>query len=301
MIALSTEELNASRSVWPRRRGSTETRLDELVRIFNKNLKPADLGLETQVVTRATAADLKMALRDPQTTALFWLSHASPTHLLGGLSAQGVIPDHEGVNVSSLFKKIHPNVKWVGLVGCYTNTIINEYKEEGFYKTNPSLQINGYDGIVFPSPGLSSSVWKAHSHLRSSKEKWPRLTCEEQQEDENDNKGFFLTVSRLDSEHRSDVLISINGHFLDFLTQAEENIEFWVPDSVPIRKIEVIQANLEINLPPLELLSIKSMYGSVKWKALSYRDAPLGKTRHLYQIPHTDDIVLMEKPSCLWE
>ena len=138
MIALDKEELNAGRSAWSRgRRWLAETRFDELVRIFNETLKPADLGLEAQVVTEATAADLKMALRDPQTTALFWVSHASPTDSVGGLSMQGVIPDHEGANVSSLFKKIHPNVKWVGLIGCYTNTIINEYKEDGLYQANP--------------------------------------------------------------------------------------------------------------------------------------------------------------------
>ena len=146
-----------------------------------------------------------------------------------------------------------------------------------------------------PLSGLLSSMQKAYSHIRSSKEKWPIWTCEEQQEDENDSKGFFLTVSRLDSEYRSDVLISVNGYFLDFLTQDEENVEFWVPYFVPIKKIEVIQTSLKTILPPLELFNIKSRYGSVKWEALSYKGAPLGKTRNLYQIPHTDDIVLMEK------
>ena len=160
MIAQDLDELNESRS-WYRKK--SETGLDELVRIFTERMKP--LGFETKVITNASALDLSTALQSPTTGALFWVGHASRNINSEGLSFRGVVVDAGGNDVSRLFRKVHENIRWIGLVGCNAKSIIDEFRSQGSYRNNPILNIDSPDGLVLASKGLVESTTRAYSTL----------------------------------------------------------------------------------------------------------------------------------------
>ncbi len=104
---------------------------------------------DLQLVSSADQGDLSQALLDPHTVALFWISHAgrseealekSPmTHPTNTLTstltlsrplASGVQPadgfailDIRGYDVTPIFSKIHPNMRFLAIISCFSDEI----------------------------------------------------------------------------------------------------------------------------------------------------------------------------------
>ena len=302
MFTLSAEEINSDTSWFPWiLNEKSETRFDKIVRIFKEQIKPRELYIKVKLVTEATAVDLRDSLTDPSTVALFWIGHASPTINLVGFSLQGVVLDYNGSNVADIFKNIHPNVRWVSIIGCYSERMIEEYKRDGFYKFNPLLEINGYDGIAVLSYVLPDFTKRAHSFLRN--EELDYFICDWEQEIKQtyDLSGFFIRVSRMPSWSRSNIVITVNKHYLGFLSKDEESVQIWVPDEISTKMIEAVQVDLSIHQLLLEKLKIESVDRSHQWEVMSNKyGVPYGKDRNVYRISSTEEIVRTNKPSdCL--
>jgi hypothetical protein len=77
---------------------------------------------------RADQEDLFKSLNDPQTHAIFWLSHGgySKSHNSKGIKATPMLLDYQKDNVAKVFQKIHPHVKFVGVIGCNSEQILSD-------------------------------------------------------------------------------------------------------------------------------------------------------------------------------
>lgn len=106
-----------------------------LERKFRRNF-PED---NIKVVHHARQEDLYAELNDPQNTALFWLSHSS-SHTSNPVVGN-LIVDSARANVLPVFQKIHPNMRWVGIIGCKARPLAKKLEREGlggqrFYAQN---------------------------------------------------------------------------------------------------------------------------------------------------------------------
>ena len=280
MIALDIDELNNSNSWYLHR--DDETRVDELIRIFKSRMSP--LELETRVVTNASARDLRRVLKSPLTTAVFWVGHATSGDANSALSLNNIVVDYYGVNVADLFKDIHSNVRWIGLVGCNTKGIVQENKKLGFYRFNPLLHIDSFDSYAVASRDLNSSASQAYLYLATIKRRYPKPICDWQQKVSSSTLlGQLLKIEREDSEQRSNIRISINEVLLGFLSKEDDQALLWIPNGLNIEKIEVVQMELEADTPALEALRITNENRDLVWSPISRQDGTRwGKTRNLY-------------------
>ena len=73
LIAVSEDEVNASRSFYFRRWGESGT--EEFERIFNSRMQ--SLSLQPIIKYSAKASDLSQALTHPNNAAVFWLGHSN--------------------------------------------------------------------------------------------------------------------------------------------------------------------------------------------------------------------------------
>lgn len=68
-------------------------------------------------------------LNSPLTTAVFWISHgayikeASNSRTMG---AKPMLLDFKKDNIAEIFKLIHPNISYIGVIGCNSSQILNE-------------------------------------------------------------------------------------------------------------------------------------------------------------------------------
>lgn len=82
-------------------------------------------GFKIYIIHRADAQKLYSVLNNPNTHAVFWLSHGGANgQSAGGMQASAVLLDYNGDNVAKVFQKIHPNIKFVGIMGCNSSIIM---------------------------------------------------------------------------------------------------------------------------------------------------------------------------------
>jgi hypothetical protein len=116
-------------------------------------------GYVIEVKHDATAYDLAQELESPENIAVFWVSHAASTS--GQSSALGLdnlIADEDGIDVSGVFQKVHPNLRWLGVVGCKAKPILDQYTQDGDYAGDPNLHIHSYSTVIDAEHGLIDSM-----------------------------------------------------------------------------------------------------------------------------------------------
>jgi hypothetical protein len=124
-----------------------------------------------------------------------------------------LIPDVDQINVLPLFQKSHPNVKWVGIIGCQSN---------GFIKTLKSINKNdpvfyASEGLVFPLSALKNAIQSYKSRSNQNKlERKKRLQCQTSYKE-----GHIISFVN-PSNHQS-VQIFRNGIFVTLLSPYLEN------------------------------------------------------------------------------
>jgi hypothetical protein len=129
-------------------RGNTN---DALEKIFRNRFEHSGYTLEVHHDVDATA--LWNVFHSPQNVAVFFVGHAAATRELGpggGLQGEGIIADRDGNNLKDVFKTIHPNLRYLAVVGCKAQAIFDQFKKEGAYKNNPYLKIFSFDHVVDP-------------------------------------------------------------------------------------------------------------------------------------------------------
>jgi hypothetical protein len=98
-------------------------------RFFLRETKDFAHEYVIKVQHQADQETLFYYLNHPETHALFWLSHGAfrPSRSNTGVRATPMLLDHQGDNVASVFRRIHPDVRFVGVIGCNTAQILDQH------------------------------------------------------------------------------------------------------------------------------------------------------------------------------
>jgi hypothetical protein len=101
-------------------------------RFFLKETKDFAQEYAIKVQHQADQETLFFYLNHPETHALFWLSHGAfqQTRSDVGVRAAPMLLDYQGDNVASIFRRIHPDVRFVGVIGCNTAQILEQLMQE---------------------------------------------------------------------------------------------------------------------------------------------------------------------------
>lgn len=119
---------------------------------FRKYFKNS--GYQMVFEHRASALTLEKYLTSADTLALFWISHARERI---GLTKE-VISDFWGNNIADVFQKIHPDVRFLGIVGCSAKAILEENFKNGYYKNNINLTTHSFFKSIRLNKGIKQSV-----------------------------------------------------------------------------------------------------------------------------------------------
>ncbi|GAB4021966.1 MAG: hypothetical protein Fur0010_25130 [Bdellovibrio sp.] len=111
---------------------------EKLEEIFKEKIDNKDI----EIIHFADQANLYATLHDPEVSALFWVSHSSNTKdsVESAISTASVM-DYRFRDVLPLFQDIPPNIKYLALVGCRSELIINELKKRNLFKANQSTKL----------------------------------------------------------------------------------------------------------------------------------------------------------------
>lgn len=97
---------------------------------------------EIEIIHLADQASLYEKLNDPTVSALFWVSHSSNTKdsTDTALSTASVL-DYQFRDVLPLFQKIPSHIKYLAMVGCRSELIINELKKRNLFDVTIETQL----------------------------------------------------------------------------------------------------------------------------------------------------------------
>ena len=318
LVALSKQQVDASRSWYFRKRG--ETGSEEIVRIFESRMQ--SLGFRTRVIYEATADELSAAVTAPTAQAVFWLGHSQQQATRDGLGVAPLIIDYAGNNVAALVQKIHPHIRWVGIVGCYSQPIVEEFKSQGAYTRNPLLMIHGADNREIAQKGLANSASQAVLALSTLKSRYPHRYCNESPIVAlRQGEGILLDIKRLQpivpsadsratkddfentaTDHHHDILyLYAEDLYLGMLASDQSEAQVWVTEHLDVSTIEIVRAG-QSDLPITEISILASLGESVTWEPVRMADGKaLGFNRTVYY-QRKEGLVLSDQPSnCLTE
>lgn len=116
--------------------------LDNIEFIFKKKISDILQWKEDEyilnIVHYATATDIRRALMSPDSVAVIYLSHAG--YSSQGMLESSIISDFELNDVKEAFYDVHPNLKFLGVIGCTSKEVFARLKNSG-YSLNSDLEI----------------------------------------------------------------------------------------------------------------------------------------------------------------
>lgn len=121
--------------------------ISHLEKKFNKVFRNS--GHELVIHHKADPKTLYQVMTSDKTEAVIWVSHAAGEHeLKPGFKAEDIILDNWGNDVKNFFTLVPPNLKFIGLVGCQAQRIIDGFRARGNYEAHPDLQIMSFEKKV---------------------------------------------------------------------------------------------------------------------------------------------------------
>jgi hypothetical protein len=294
-----------------------------LNKIFYKRFKKS--GLNIIIKEKVDQETLRKELLNPKNIAVFWVSHAKDNQdITSGVSSDAAIVDYYGVDVKDHFKNIHPNMRYVGLVGCNAKNLLQEYRDEGHYSNNKDLLIHSFDKKVDARIGLRKSIRKSAKQIGKLKKRLlatPRVIGYASVFDEfNDSKacmstqkGFKINVTRELKEDSPVVAIKAQDKILHVFPQGKagdiQNAEVYI--QAPLAEISrntfkiTVDTNLFSNMTKLYLGNFDfNADWNGDWKIFAKRNGiPLGVSKNLYrykgQTPTSEDLSEFRPYECL--
>ncbi len=114
-----------------------------------------DRGFKIRAVHEADQYDLWSALQDPTVVGVIWVSHGAGASGTGGIGSEGALVDYQAFNVLPALQGIHPNLRFLGVVGCKSQDALDAYlRNHGVYARNPNLVFRGFEDVVDARQGM---------------------------------------------------------------------------------------------------------------------------------------------------
>lgn len=111
---------------------------------------------------------LHEVLTSDKTEAVIWVSHAAADHeLKPGFKADEIVLDYWGNDVKNFFTLVPQNMKFLGLVGCQANLIVDGFRQRGNYDSVPNLEIMSFDKKVRMYDAFDKAIKAAVVYLNA--------------------------------------------------------------------------------------------------------------------------------------
>lgn len=138
---------------------------EKLEEIFKEKIDNKDI----EIVHFADQAKLYATLHDPEVSALFWVSHSSNTkESVDSAISTASVMDFRFRDVLPLFQVIPPNIKYLALVGCRSELIINELKKKNLFKADIGTKIFLEDKKVDARKSLKRAIKEFNDQKKPS-------------------------------------------------------------------------------------------------------------------------------------
>lgn len=252
----------------------------EIKRQFYKKLYGvANYGNELIYVNNASIHHLHKYLNDPETVALFWVSHGGHTKMRNsaGIGATSVLIDYQKVNVAKVFQNVHPNIKFLGILGCNSRQIVSKHLEQ-----REDL------GVYMPSYSVVAT-WSFRVALKKFKRHFWKYKYQYLNEDVLYD-GYPITISRSVTKDSRALMIFAGKNLIGVMPPLAANLSqtqtFYVPHSSEISKYD-----FKINIKSGLVTSNHDDFGDIEvthagnnyWKLFAKRDGtPFGVNQRLF-------------------
>jgi hypothetical protein len=121
-----------------------------------------DRGFRVRAVHEADQYDLWSTLQDPTVVGVVWVSHGAGAFSGAGVGSEGALVDYQAFNVLPALQGIHPNLRFLGVVGCKSQEALEAYlRNHGVYQRNPKLVFQGFEGTIDARQGLHTLMPQA--------------------------------------------------------------------------------------------------------------------------------------------
>ncbi len=136
---------------------------------FNKAFQNS--GHELVIHHKVDPKTLYQIMTSENTEAVIWVSHAAGEHdLKPGFKAEDIILDNWGNDVKNFFTLVPKNMKFIGLVGCQAQKIVDGFRQRGNYDAHPDLEILSFEKKVRLYSAFDKTVSAAALSLKTLKE-----------------------------------------------------------------------------------------------------------------------------------
>lgn len=245
--------------------------------IFNHRF--GDSGYQVRINQEADQSTLWKELHNPDNVAVFWLSHAGVgISNSAGIAAPNIIVDRDGYDLAPVFREIHPNIRYVGVIGCNSEAVIEKIREG--LPQNPSLQIDAFDHKVNAKKALRASIETAKTWLRkhAADAVDPALCVA--------RTGFKLDITRDQAVSRP-IRIENQGITLGMLGRDETAVTVHA-SSADTKGLKLVMdagdAALSANPGTLGRYTIAaSGISGGNWVLFANESGPIGVTRYIYR------------------
>ena len=125
------------------------------------------LGYRIKVKHGASQNDLYRELRVSENIAVFWLSHAGMRLAAQpGLDHSGIIVDQKLRDVSTVFQAVHPDMKYLAVIGCHSNEALDAVlRNHRVFEQNPTLHVESFNATIEGLEGLRQSMNRSNAIL----------------------------------------------------------------------------------------------------------------------------------------
>lgn len=237
---------------------------------FKKLYNVAENGNELIYIDKATVHHLDKYLNDPNTMALFWVSHGgyarAPKKRGTGIGATSVLVDFQKINVAKMFQKVHPNIKFLGILGCNSKQIVGEH-----------LNQRADLGIYMPSYSIVAT-WSFRVALKKFKRHFWKNKYNYLDKDQT-YKGYQFEITRKVEKDSRALMVFAGKKLIGILDPLKANEiqtkEFFIPHYQNIKtydfKIILKSGLLTKNTDDFGSISINH-YGENFWKLFAKSD-----------------------------
>lgn len=296
---------------------------DSLEKIFKNRFKES--GLEIVIKEKVDQVTLWKELNNPENMAIFWLSHAADEkQLASGISSDSAIVDFYGNDIKSLFSRVHPNLKFLGLVGCNAQGILDTFNEKGFYKLNKDFKYHSFSKKIDARKGLRRAIEAAANHLGKYDKKFasiPRVKISQNMINsfssnnlcEQTSKVLEINITRSTNSDSPPVTLSVNDQVFEMLPEQKANTTMHIKTYLQATLIKssndlkiTVHSNIFASKDRIELgdFEVQPVNFIGSWTTFSKKDGtPIGITSNLIRykgdLPSDEDIIEKQLFKCL--
>jgi len=126
----------------------------EFLRRFDHN------KFDLKMVHQAKLQDVWQILHDESFEGIFFVGHAGKEFVSqnGVIATPSVIADKDLDDIKNAFRSVSSNLKYLAIISCNSEEIINKFINEDAYENNPDLITKTFDGKIELFSALRNSI-----------------------------------------------------------------------------------------------------------------------------------------------